>query len=215
MCKTYICARHFVSSEGRILDKHTWTYTTETFPGDGHIMCVYVLCWFALNRDSLLLEAGFITVLVAPFNLIFWRKYVQYPCTGSLLPYSTYYKPMGDLPYISSEQGGGLIICSWLIYELLYVSVVYLYKTLRRGWAYNTQLAYNIINVDGVCESVCLSVTDVTSLPQRILWERCYKVNYNAYAGNESPNCWSGRHGHLYRAIATVTGGLRRRDRRH
>ncbi len=24
--------------------------------------------------------------------------------------YSTYYKPMGDLPYISSEQGDGLII---------------------------------------------------------------------------------------------------------
>ncbi len=43
------------------------------------------------------------------------------------------------------------------------------------------------------------------SLPQRILWERGYKVYYNAYAGNESPNCCSGRHGHLYRAIATVT----------
>ncbi len=26
------------------------------------------------------------------------------------VPYSTYYKPMGDLPYISSEQGGGLIM---------------------------------------------------------------------------------------------------------
>ncbi len=24
--------------------------------------------------------------------------------------HSMYYKPMGDLPYISSEQGGGLII---------------------------------------------------------------------------------------------------------
>ncbi len=24
------------------------------------------------------------------------------------VPYSTYYKPMGDLPYISSEQGVGL-----------------------------------------------------------------------------------------------------------
>ncbi len=35
-------------------------------------------------------------------------------CQGSaeyvIVPYSTYYKPMGDLPYISSEQGGGLII---------------------------------------------------------------------------------------------------------
>ncbi len=25
-----------------------------------------------------------------------------------IVPYSTYYKPMGDLPYISSEQGVGL-----------------------------------------------------------------------------------------------------------
>ncbi len=39
--------------------------------------------------------------------------------------------------------------------------------------------------------SVRLSVTNVTSLPQRVLWERGYKVYYNAYAGNESPNCWS------------------------
>ncbi len=28
-----------------------------------------------------------------------------------------YYKPMGDLPYISSQQGGVLVICTWLIYE--------------------------------------------------------------------------------------------------
>ncbi len=33
------------------------------------------------------------------------------------VPYSTYYKPMGALPYISSEQGGGLKIHSELIYE--------------------------------------------------------------------------------------------------
>ncbi len=33
------------------------------------------------------------------------------------VPYhSTYYKPIGDLPYIRSEQGG-LIICTELIYE--------------------------------------------------------------------------------------------------
>ncbi len=31
------------------------------------------------------------------------------------LPYTMYYKPIGYLPYISSEQGGGLIM---LIYEL-------------------------------------------------------------------------------------------------
>ncbi len=47
----------------------------------------------------------------------------------------------------------------------------------------------------------------MTSLPQRILWERGYKVYYKAYAGNKSPNCCSGRHGHLYRAIATVKEG--------
>ncbi len=35
----------------------------------------------------------------------------------TFIPYSTYYKPMGDLPYISSEQGG-LIIHTELIYEL-------------------------------------------------------------------------------------------------
>ena len=29
-----------------------------------------------LYRDSLLLEAGFLTILVAPLNLFFWRKYV-------------------------------------------------------------------------------------------------------------------------------------------
>ncbi len=34
------------------------------------------------------------------------------------VPYTTYYKPMGDLPYINSEQGGGLIIRTELIYEL-------------------------------------------------------------------------------------------------
>ncbi len=32
------------------------------------------------------------------------------------IPYSTYYKPMGDLPYISSEQGEP-IIHTELIYE--------------------------------------------------------------------------------------------------
>ncbi len=33
-----------------------------------------------------------------------------------MVPYSAYYKPMGDLPYISSEQGV-LIIRTKLIYE--------------------------------------------------------------------------------------------------
>ncbi len=42
---------------------------------------------------------------------------------------------MGDLPYISSEQGG-LIIHTELIYEYIpYISVLYLYKNfqLKRG----------------------------------------------------------------------------------
>ncbi len=34
------------------------------------------------------------------------------------VPYSTYYKPMGDLSYISSEQGGGLIIHHGLIMRI-------------------------------------------------------------------------------------------------
>ncbi len=57
----------------------------------------------------------------------------------------TYYKPMGDLPYISSEQGGGFIICTVLIYELPYISVLYLHKNfeLKRRGAYNTSWANN------------------------------------------------------------------------
>ncbi len=59
--------------------------------------------------------------------------------------YSTYYyKPMGDLPYISSEQGG-LIIRTKLITIIIIISRI-------------------------LC--VRLSVTDVTSLPQRVRWER-------------------------------------------
>ncbi len=76
-------------------------------------------------------------------------------------------------------------------------------------------IVYQFFNVDPVHLCVCLYVTDVTSLPQRVLWERDYKVYHNVYSGIESPTCCSGRHGHLYRAIATVTGGLRRQDRRH
>ncbi len=37
---------------------------------------------------------------------------------GSRYMYSTYYKPMGDLSYISSEQGGGLIIHHGLIMRI-------------------------------------------------------------------------------------------------
>ncbi len=47
---------------------------------------------------------------------------------------------MGDLPYISSEQGGGLIM-RITIYNF---SVPYLYKNfeLKRGWAYNMYYTY-------------------------------------------------------------------------
>ncbi len=43
-------------------------------------------------------------------------------------------------------------------------------------------LAYtiNILTRIGVNLSVCPSVTDVTSLPQRVLWERGYNVYRNA-----------------------------------
>ncbi len=51
--------------------------------------------------------------------------------------------------------------------------------------AYVYMYNINIITRKGVC--VC--VTDVTSLPQRVLWERGYNVYHHAYAGNESPNC--------------------------
>ncbi len=49
------------------------------------------------------------------------------------VPYSTYCKPMGDLPFISSEQGGGLIIRMVSLYT--YISVLYLFKNfeLKRG----------------------------------------------------------------------------------
>ncbi len=56
---------------------------------------------------------------------------------------------MGDLPYISSVQGG-LVIRSELIYEYtiykrpipIHVHV-YMNFELKRGWAYNTSWAYN------------------------------------------------------------------------
>ncbi len=69
----------------------------------------------------------------------------------------------------------------------------------------------NTLKWIGVNLSVYLCVMDVTSFPQRILWERDYKVYYNAYSGNESPNLqrptWSSlsRHSHSYRR-ATKAG---------
>ncbi len=64
---------------------------------------------------------------------------------ASSIPYSMYYKPMDDLPYISSEQGG-LIVHTELIYEYSKLLHVYLYKNfeLRTGWACITSWAYNM-----------------------------------------------------------------------
>ncbi len=45
-----------------------------------------------------------------------------------LLTVTTYYKPMGDLPYISSEQRGGLIIHTELIYEYTIKRPIPIYK---------------------------------------------------------------------------------------
>ncbi len=59
-----------------------------------------------------------------------WMLHIIY-----LIPYSMYFKPMGDLPYISSEQGG-IIVRTELIYKYtIYISVLYLYKNfeLKRG----------------------------------------------------------------------------------
>ncbi len=65
----------------------------------------------------------------------------------TFIPYCTYYKPMGDLPYINSEKGGGLIIRSRLIYEYTICKHPMPYDNfeLKRGWAYNTAWAYNIM----------------------------------------------------------------------
>ncbi len=49
-------------------------------------------------------------------------------CLYIYIPYTTYYKPMGNLPYISSEQGGGLIIHIGLYTNNLIISVLYLYQ---------------------------------------------------------------------------------------
>ncbi len=57
---------------------------------------------------------------MTPYGVVGWErvKYVH-------VPYSTYYKPMG----ISSEQGGGLIIRTKLIYEY----TIYKNFELKRG----------------------------------------------------------------------------------
>ncbi len=45
-----------------------------------------------------------------------------------------YYKPMGDLPYISSEQGAGLIIHHGLIMRItMYKRLLYKNFELKRG----------------------------------------------------------------------------------
>ncbi len=84
-------------------------------------------------------------------------------------------------------------------------------KVMEVAWQVSRERGHmnTLIWLVSVCLSVCLSVTDVTSFR-------------NVYSGNETTRCTitrtlgtslltgSGRHGHLYCAIATVTGGLRR-----
>ncbi len=55
-------------------------------------------------------------------------------------------------------------------------------------YCYMFTILINTISWIGVKLCVCVSVTDVPSLPQRVLWERGYNVYRNAYAGNESPS---------------------------
>ncbi len=57
-----------------------------------------------------------------------------------------YYKPMSDLPYISSEQVDGLIIHTELI---IYTKIkrpipIQELRAEEGGWAYNTSWAYNM-----------------------------------------------------------------------
>ncbi len=80
-------------------------------------------------------------------------------------------------------------------------------------WFFLIELIHALaINILTRKVSVRLSVCNgCTSLPQRVLWERGYNVYRNAYAGNESPNCWSrhwsaliSRHSHSYRRATKV-----------
>ncbi len=80
-------------------------------------------------------------------------------------------------------------------------------------------LLLEVISVDGqsvsvyqcyIKDPVCPSVTDVTSLPQRVIWERGYNVYHNAYTGNESPNCWSARGRHWSALISRHSHSYRR-----
>ncbi len=49
-----------------------------------------------------------------------------------------HYKPMGNIAYIISQQGGGLIMCVGLHTNIPYKSF-----ERKSGWAYNISRAYN------------------------------------------------------------------------
>ncbi len=75
------------------------------------------------------------------------------------VPYSMYYKPMGDLPYISSEQWGGLIIHTEFIYEYTIYKRPIPNFELKRGWAYNHhRLIIRTIEYCMCCLCVCVCV---------------------------------------------------------
>ncbi len=88
-------------------------------------------------------------------------------------PYSTYYKPMGDLPYISSEQGGWAYNTSWA-YNANYQSVYknfelkrggliihngLIIRTIRYGWKFDSFMQvtmFSLVHVSLSCP-VCLA----------------------------------------------------------
>ncbi len=59
------------------------------------------------------------------------------------IPYSTYYKHMGDLPYISSEQGGWACNTYWACIRIYTSSIYARILSWRGGWAYNTSWGYS------------------------------------------------------------------------
>ncbi len=60
---------------------------------------------------------------------------------------------------------------------------LHLRERIRDATLYDTSMDINTLTWT-VCVRPC--VTDMTSLPERAVWEQGYKVYYNASAGNES-----------------------------
>ncbi len=56
-----------------------------------------------------------IVILTSAYNALQCLNSLLYFMRLSVVAYTTYYNPVGDPPYFSSVQGGGLIMRSWLI----------------------------------------------------------------------------------------------------